>query len=56
MAFADTNFPSVQDHYKILGTHSEATDVEIKKAYRKMSLIHHPDKVRLSACSSSVLS
>ncbi|GAA6039908.1 hypothetical protein JCM8097_006794 [Rhodosporidiobolus ruineniae] len=34
----------MKDYYKILGVHSEATDVELKKAYRKMSLIHHPDK------------
>ena len=24
----------------------EATDIEVKKAYRKESLLHHPDKVR----------
>ncbi|KAK4698598.1 hypothetical protein P7C70_g7674, partial [Phenoliferia sp. Uapishka_3] len=34
----------MKDHYKTLGTHSEATEDEIKKAYRKSSLIHHPDK------------
>ncbi|GAA6013940.1 hypothetical protein JCM10207_000179 [Rhodosporidiobolus poonsookiae] len=32
------------DYYKILGVQNTATDVELKKAYRKMSLIHHPDK------------
>ncbi|GJN88895.1 hypothetical protein Rhopal_001866-T1 [Rhodotorula paludigena] len=34
----------MKDHYKILGVQSEATEIEIKKAYRKMSLLHHPDK------------
>ncbi|GAA5904965.1 hypothetical protein JCM6882_002406 [Rhodosporidiobolus microsporus] len=34
----------MKDYYKILGVTSEATDIELKKAYRKMSLIHHPDK------------
>ncbi|KAM0787366.1 hypothetical protein ACM66B_003452 [Microbotryomycetes sp. NB124-2] len=34
----------MKDHYKVLGVHSEATEVEIKKAYRKQSLLHHPDK------------
>jgi DnaJ family protein C protein 7 len=33
-----------KDYYKILGVARECTDVEIKKAYRKESLIHHPDK------------
>lgn len=34
----------MKDHYKTLGITSSATEVEIKKAYRKMSLVHHPDK------------
>jgi len=35
---------SLQDHYKILGVSSDASEVEIKKGYRKMSLQFHPDK------------
>lgn len=35
-----------KDYYKILGISREATESEIKKAYRKESLKHHPDKVR----------
>mgnify|MGYP001568480373 FL=1 len=34
----------MKDHYKTLNTHAEATEDEIKKAYRRASLIHHPDK------------
>lgn len=33
-----------KDYYKILGVARDCTEAEIKKAYRKESLIHHPDK------------
>lgn len=33
-----------KDYYKILGIQKDATDTEIKKAYRKLAIIHHPDK------------
>ncbi|KAH7915250.1 hypothetical protein BJ138DRAFT_1142032 [Hygrophoropsis aurantiaca] len=33
-----------KDYYKILGVARDCTDTEIKKAYRKESLKHHPDK------------
>lgn len=31
--------------YQILGLTSAATDDEVKKAYRQMAVLHHPDKV-----------
>jgi preprotein translocase subunit Sec63 len=33
-----------RDFYKILGVKRNATQSEIKKAYRKLSLQYHPDK------------
>lgn len=33
-----------KDYYKILGINRLATDDEIKKAYRKRALVHHPDR------------
>jgi len=32
------------DFYEVLGVRKSATDAEIKKAYRKLAMMHHPDK------------
>ena len=34
-----------KDPYKVLGIESSATDEEVKKAYRRLAMKYHPDKV-----------
>src|SRR3989344_5907327 len=34
----------MKDYYKILGVNRDASEEEIKKAFRKLAHVHHPDK------------
>ena len=33
-----------EDYYEILGVGKDATNKEIRKAFKKLALVHHPDK------------
>jgi hypothetical protein len=33
-----------KDLYEVLGVAKDATDSQIKRAYHKMAMVHHPDK------------
>ncbi|WP_458525216.1 co-chaperone DjlA [Onishia taeanensis] len=37
--------PSLEDSYRVLGVEEEASDAEVKKAYRRLMSENHPDKL-----------
>lgn len=41
----DKGTNQLDDAYKVLGIDASATDEEVKSAYKKMALKHHPDRV-----------
>ena len=42
---AGTSRPSLSEAYQVLGVSEEASDQEVKKAYRRLMSEHHPDKL-----------
>lgn len=44
-AQADTGRPSLAQAYDLLGVKKDASDADIKRAYRRLTSQHHPDKL-----------
>jgi hypothetical protein len=55
LAYTQSSMASLKpfDPFEILNVPRDASDRDIKKAYRKLSLVYHPDKVRPAACGGA---
>lgn len=55
LAYTQSSMASMKpfDPFEILNVPRDASDRDIKKAYRKLSLVYHPDKVRPAVGSAA---
>jgi DnaJ like chaperone protein len=53
--FSSYNTPSLHDDYLVLGVSENATNEDIKKAYRKLMNQHHPDKLMAKGLPEEML-
>jgi len=53
--FSSYNTPSLHEDYSVLGVSENATNEEIKKAYRKLMNQHHPDKLMAKGLPEEML-
>ncbi len=50
----DEHGPSLEDAYRVLGVEPDASDAEIKKAYRRLMSENHPDKLAAKGLPESM--
>ena len=48
--------PNLTDYYLVLGLEKGASEVDIRKAYRKLARQYHPDKAAIEHMSHSPIS
>jgi preprotein translocase subunit Sec63 len=53
IVFFNFRIKKCKDYYEILGVDKDATDSDIRKAYKKLALQLHPDKNKCSGAAEA---